>query len=374
MVNNSVCYVGKIKSIEPIQGADNIELITIDGWTSVVKKGIYSNKDLVIIATVDAVIPKDLSEKLNVTAYLRSGTRVRTVKLKGVYSEALIIPIDFIDEQYRKVKQDCQTILGIYKYEPPVQNIKLDNGNHGNAVTKKPNLNFPVYYKMSNYKNVPDIFDETDIVEITRKYHGTNARFGIVKKQSLTTLDKIKKFFGNKWIEYEFVFGSHNVEKLPNSKGFYTDNVWYTVLKKYNIDARIWKLLKSISNTPYISKNFVIFGEILGPGIQKNYDYGLKNLHFKAFDVLIDGKYIGASAAQHIIYQLGLEYVDVLYEGKWSKHIQDQFVFENYVEGTKVPHEGIVVKSYNGSRQKIAKIINPSYLIYSETHNVGDSH
>jgi hypothetical protein len=44
------------------------------------------------------------------------------------------------------------------------------------------------------------------------------------------------------------------------------------------------------------------------------------------------------------------------------------------IEGTKVPHEGVVIKSVDGDRQKVAKVINPDYLIYGEKHNVGDSH
>jgi hypothetical protein len=44
------------------------------------------------------------------------------------------------------------------------------------------------------------------------------------------------------------------------------------------------------------------------------------------------------------------------------------------VKTTKVPHEGIVIKHVSGNRGKIAKVINPDYLIYGEKHNVGDSH
>jgi hypothetical protein len=39
-----------------------------------------------------------------------------------------------------------------------------------------------------------------------------------------------------------------------------------------------------------------------------------------------------------------------------------------------VPHEGIVIKAVDGNRSKVAKVINPDYLIYSEKNNVGDSH
>ena len=69
-----------------------------------------------------------------------------------------------------------------------------------------------------------------------------------------------------------------------------------------------------------------------------------------------------------------LPHVEVLYEGFWSQDIQDDFVFKNFIEGTKVPHEGIVIKHVSGERQKVAKVINPDYLIYGEKHDVGDSH
>jgi hypothetical protein len=58
----------------------------------------------------------------------------------------------------------------------------------------------------------------------------------------------------------------------------------------------------------------------------------------------------------------------------YSQEIQDKFVFNNFIEGTKVPHEGIVIKAVYCNRHKVAKVINPDYLIYGEKHNVGDSH
>lgn len=35
---------------------------------------------------------------------------------------------------------------------------------------------------------------------------------------------------------------------------------------------------------------------------------------------------------------------------------------------------GSVVKDLSGDRRKVAKVINPDYLIYGEKNNVGDSH
>ena len=108
---NSVCYVGVIGEIRPIEGADNIELAVVGGWNAIVKKGEYKITDLVVVATTDAVIPEKLSDGLGVTNYLRKGQRVRTVKLRGVYSECLIIPIGFVPPKYRYEGSDCMGLL-----------------------------------------------------------------------------------------------------------------------------------------------------------------------------------------------------------------------------------------------------------------------
>jgi hypothetical protein len=213
------------------------------------------------------------------------------------------------------------------------------------------------------------------MVEITRKIHGTNARYGIIKKTKLSLLDKIKKFFGNKWIEYEFIVGSHNVEKGSESQGFYDTNVWYEIEKKYDIKAKLWNYVKNEMMGVEIGDGITLYGEIYGAGIQKNYDYGLKEIEFVGFDVKEEGEYLDTINAKLQIKDiLHLPYVDILYTGPWSQEIQDSFVFNNFIPGTKVPHEGIVIKHVSGERNKIAKVINPDYSIYSEKHNVGDSH
>jgi hypothetical protein len=223
---------------------------------------------------------------------------------------------------------------------------------------------------------VPDLFTEEDEVEITRKIHGTNARYGIVKKIKLSLFDKVKKFFGlaDKWIDYEFVVGSHNVEKGSDSNGFYDTNVWYDIEKKYDIKSKLWKCVKA-SEPHIVGDGVTLYGEIYGAGIQKGYDYGLKDIEFVGFDIKENGEYQSPDTANIYIEDLlQLPYVEILYKGNWSQEVQDKFVFNNNIKGTKVPEEGIVIKHYTGVREKVAKVINPDYLIFAEKHNVGDSH
>jgi RNA ligase (TIGR02306 family) len=373
---NSVAYVGKIGSISEIPNADNIELVTVGGWNAITKKGEYKVDDKVVVATTDAVIPQALSDLMEVTNYLRKGQRVRTVKLRGVYSECLLIPFKYLApkslENNVNEGDDMMTILGITKFEPPVKTVQLSVG--GRKIKYHQNPNFKVYYKFPNQKNVPDMFSEEDEVVITRKLHGTNARYGIVRKKKLSLWDRVKMLFGNHWAAFEYVYGSHNVEKGSDSQGFYDTDVWKTVANNYDIRGKLWDHVKDTYEPLDLTEGVVIYGEIYGAGIQKNYEYGLTDVKFAGFDVEVDGVYQPYINETVHFDCLQLPQVELLYQGNWSKEEQDKYVFDNYIEGTKVPHEGIVVKSVTGDRRKVSKVINPSYLIYGEKNDVGDSH
>jgi RNA ligase (TIGR02306 family) len=371
--NNSVCFIAKINEVRAIEGADNIEQAVIGGWNTIVKKGSHQAGQLVIVATTDAVIPLELSDKFGVTSYLRKGQRVRTVKLRGVYSECLVIPITPGHEINYLEGQDMMEKLGIVKYEPPVKQIQLASGR---KIKWRDNQNFHIYYKFPNLKNVDGMFTEEDEVQITRKIHGTNARYGIVKKSKLGFWDKVKKFLriADEWIDYEYIYGSHNCEKGSDSQGFYSTDVWRTISERDGIKEKLWGVAKGMK-LEEIGSGLVLYGEIYGAGIQKNYEYGLKDIEFAGFDVTIDGRYLPTKGAQITIETiLELPHVQTLYTGPWNQEIQDKFVFNNFIEGTKIPHEGIVIKHISGDRKKVAKVINPDYLIYGEKNDVGDSH
>jgi len=374
---NSVCYVGRVTEVKAIEGADNIELAVVGGWNTIVKKGELKKDDSVIVATTDAVIPQELSDKMGVTNYLRKGQRVRTVKLRGVYSECLIIPMNYLSGKGAKniPGTDLMQTLGIFKYEPPAVQVQLASGR---KLKYHQNPNFGIYYKFPNLKNVSGMFTEDDVVQITRKLHGTNARYGFVKKRKLSFMDKVKKFFrvADELIDYEYVYGSHNVEKGSDSQGFYDTDVWRTIAEKYDIKNKLRKYaLYLMSQNIDLGAGVITYGEIYGAGIQKNYDYGLKDIEFAGFDLVVNGNYESAIYTEFVFKTIfDMPHVPILHIGKWSQEIQDKFVFNNFIEGTKVPHEGIVIKHVSGERKKVAKVINPDYLIYGEKHNVGDSH
>jgi RNA ligase (TIGR02306 family) len=375
--NNSVCFAEEILKIEEIAGADNILLATCKGWTSVIKKDQFKVGDYVICITTDAVVPVELATTFGITNYLRHRKSeslycVRTIKLKGVYSECLLLPVSYLNKPSKiKLGDNLSEELGIYKYEPPERII---TDSQGKKHKYHQNPNFHKYTKFPNHKNVPDIFVENEQVIVSEKIHGTNARYGIVRKAKITLWDKIKKFFGNKWVEYEYVYGSHNVEKGSDSQGFYSTDIWKEIADKYNIKSKLWNYVKIMYHGPEsIGNGFIIYGEIFGPGIQgEAYSYGLKEKDIRIFDIKISDEYLEYDIVSDIVYDFDL-LMPIWSYSYWSYNtIFENYVKDTFIHNTKVPQEGIVVRSLNNS--KIAKIINPDYYIYAEKHNVPDSH
>lgn len=361
---NSVCFVGKIQEINEIQGADKIEQAIISGWGCVIQKGEFTEGNLVVLAVTDAVIPFELAEKLNITKYLKYRKKtnqytVKTTKLRSVYSTATIVGTAYDFVKIPSEGKDMMAYYNISKYEEPAVILNIPGGK---KIRYQKNPNFHVYYKFPNSKNVPEMFTEGEDVVITRKIHGCNARYGIVKKSKLTFLDGIKKKlskFFPKWqyIDYEYVYGSHEVEKGSDSQGFYSTDVWAEVAKKYQIKEKLWSYFKDGG-----VDNIILYGEIYGPGIQKYYDYGAKEHEIQFFDIKEGEEYISDYSFKRTITQIGLPFIKSL-EAKYNKEYITSLYINTFVdEKKKVPEEGVVIKCPSGDRKKIAKFINPAYL------------
>ena len=54
---NSVAYVGKVGVPTQIPGADNIELVMVNGWMAITKKGEYKPGDMCIYCEIDSFLP-----------------------------------------------------------------------------------------------------------------------------------------------------------------------------------------------------------------------------------------------------------------------------------------------------------------------------
>ena len=108
--------VTKILELTPIEGADRIEKCLVKGWSVVVRKGIHKVGDLICFVYPDVNFARK---------YLDGSTdetlvRLKTVKMKKVYSAGLVIPLSELPVGDYKEGDDVADLLGITKWEAPI--------------------------------------------------------------------------------------------------------------------------------------------------------------------------------------------------------------------------------------------------------------
>ena len=124
--------VVRVDAINPIEGADQIEVVSIGGCKVVVKKGEFQVDSLACYAEVDSWIPHSVAPFLTKEGQFPKvynnveGQRLRTVKLRGQISQGLLLPITALFP-FMNATEDLQIneglditeLLGIQKWEPP---------------------------------------------------------------------------------------------------------------------------------------------------------------------------------------------------------------------------------------------------------------
>lgn len=361
-----------IVDVRPHDNADRLEIASVYGFQVVIKKDSYKVGDKCFYIPIDSVIPQDLEDylfpedsKIKLTHH-----RVKQIRIRSFPSQGMLVSIEDMTRANKNRKlwgsvlreeMDYAEILGITKYEPPTPNYQ--NGTNATKVKAYTNSNFGKYNGIDNIKWNPNAFKGTQVV-IQEKLHGSNCRAGKVPTEANTVWKKIKKIFGL-LEKYEYVYGSNNVEltNRDGNKNFYGADIYKAVLEK--VGAR-----------DKLKDGEIIYGELIGEGVQKNYSYGHKTHHFVLFDVKkyceTDKCFKWLDPEQVIIFASlrGFDVVPFLYIGEFSQEKIEELVSgpSVYDPYTKV-REGIVVKArvdYHNTNypasKKVFKHINPAYL------------
>lgn len=132
----ALATIRKIDEIGPIEGADAIEVATVGGWKVVVKKGEYQPGDLAIYCEIDSWIPTTVAPFLTKAGHFPKvyneveGERLKTVKLRGVTSQGLLLPLAVLGDVE---KIDNKLYLRINK-----ANSKVAGSQYVNLQDNKP--------------------------------------------------------------------------------------------------------------------------------------------------------------------------------------------------------------------------------------------
>ena len=95
--------VQTIWDVQPIEGADRIEVVSVLGWKCVAKKGEFKKYDLCVYFEVDAFLPvKPEFEFLRDGCYRSNdlngeGFLMKTRNFRGQVSQGLVLPLSILD-------------------------------------------------------------------------------------------------------------------------------------------------------------------------------------------------------------------------------------------------------------------------------------
>ncbi len=320
----NLATIRRIATLTPIEGADRIELATMEdlSWQVVVQKDLHDIGDPVIYIQIDTIVPATPTfDFLKDRHY-----RVRSIRLKKQLSQGLILPMrDFDNDFYPHIKglggllvgDDMTDLIGVRKFEKPVP-ANLRGRIKGN---------FPTHLvpktDEERIQGCPRIIEELNGVKcyVSLKLDGTSATY-LSHNPGLT--------------EPETHVCSRNLSLKPpepEDEG----NVYWKMEKKYD-------LLKKLT----AQVGYAIQGEICGPGIGGN-KMGLSEIDFFLFNVysISERKYLNFDQMKSFAEYLGVKTVPI---------VDDNFVFgdvtvqdllgmadnQTYEDGS--PAEGVVIR------------------------------
>lgn len=356
MSERRLATVRRIDEINPIPGSDFLEVVTMDGWNSVVPKSDnHTVGDLVIFAESDSFLPtwpefafleKSSLRKMITPEGSRTGYRLRTIKLRGQISEGLVIPLDkpspvgevennpwYINIESQKIFEpvfegdEVTDLLGIIKWELPV---------HA-SLAGKVRGNYPSFLKKTDSERI-----ENFIKDFNRKYRDH-------------TWEVTTKLDGSSFTAYindgEFGVCSRNLD-LAESEG----NSFWIAARKNGLEEKM-----PLVETQFGLKNFAIQSELMGVGVQKNREQ-LPDLDIYVFDIYdIDNHTkIDAETRHKIVDFLGLKHVPFHGFQKLG-HLQTAKDFLDMAEGPSINHkvrEGLVFKSVDDPNVNFKAIAN----------------
>jgi RNA ligase (TIGR02306 family) len=305
-----------IEDVRPHPNADSLELATIKGWQMAVKKGQYQNGAKVVYFEGGTILPQDMTDKLGVTNYMQNKTDINgdrvlvvgRVKLRGEPSFGLVVDLG---EVTWELGTEVSGWYGAKKFFPPVKTTA------GDADTD--HYQFPAYTDVENMRNFPAILEDGEEVEASEKLHGTNSRVGYVFEIGTPN--------GLTWMA-----GSRTLRRKQPEP----ENNWYPL----TLDP-VKNMLNCVADNGGMQA--VLYGEVFGKGVQ-NYDYGTNRPEYRAFDLMIDGKYVDRHTFYELCDKFGVKTCPVMYRGPFSieaiKAVSDG---PSQVGGDK-SREGVVVR------------------------------
>lgn len=413
--------VRKIDDVRDHPNADRLSIVKILGFEAITQKNEdgshrFSKGEAVVYVPEDAVLPEDVlrqygfydGEKQKGMLAGKAGNRVKAIRLRGVLSQGLVLPTNpnarsssnpsvarYLaqdDYAYKSVTvgDDVAQFLGITKYEPPVP---LGMGGEVTSIHR-----FALDYDIENAQKFPGFLDE-DEVEVTEKLHGTNFRVAYRPSMNLPEIFGGNVAVASKGLGADgFVFKNNRENlgplwartpadiksdrqaafkyrfakiaawfgiKIVKPKTYAKTSLYVRVAFDHDLINKVRIMGESLG------KSVDLFGEIFGAGVQ-DLHYGTTKPDYRAFDIAVDGKFLGADEKSLAFASLGVPRVPVLYRGPWDTKVLEGHRDGKTTLGGKNIREGIVITAVGDQTKRqatettrlrpILKMVSPAYL------------
>jgi len=340
--------IQRIWKIEPIEGADRIELAHVLGWQCVVNKGQFQPMDTGVYFEIDSFLPtRPEFEFMRATSYKKSdvmgeGFKLRTMRFRGEISQGLLLPLSQFPEipAETEIGTDVTELLGVKKWE-----IEERVTTGGTAIGTLP-------------YDIPHT-DETRVQEEPALIQA----FAGLEYYISTKMDGSSHSIGID--ENGFHVTGHNYEYKDDGASSF-----YELVKARGYREK----MEAFANKENLT-TFTIQGELCAPGIQQN-RLRLIKPEWYVFTIRENGKRVGLRRMLEICDLLGLEHVPIEEVGVDlpSKYPTVEALLAradgDYPKGGK--KEGIVVRPTEPvfcpliSASLSMKIVSNKYLLKNE--------
>ena len=347
-----------IATAEPIPGSDRLDVVTMKGkgWRVVTGRGEFKPGDTAIYFEIDSALPADderyaflrdrclrtwTDKRGNV---LKQAIRIRTVKLRGVISQGLVMPVDLFPELAAIMNgEDEDEILHVEHFDDIDAEMKAALDTRCPQGFGRREGNFPAWIPKTDEERIQNLADWPDTLkgvlwEVTEKADGS----------SMTV-------FWSPSNRQENPFGvcSRNFELKRDET-----NAWWEAAIKHGIEDKLAALGREIA----------IQGELVGPGLNGNRDL-LSEREFRVFRIwdIANGRYLGSTERRELCASLELPHVKVVAEAMdvFSElpTVDAVLKFAEGVTDRGHEREGLVFKEADCPYPRSFKAVSNRYLL-----------
>lgn len=365
----ALAYTARCGKIEKIEGADNIELMSVLGWKVIVKIGEFHEGDLCVYFEIDSKLPeKEWSEFMASKKY-----KVKTMKLGkfNVISQGLALPVSVFDVEIPNEEgADVTELLGV------TYSVEEDNARKANKVNKdkkyqsmaarhaklfkKPAFRWLMRRKWGrkllflffgkkkdNPRGWPTHFpyihktDEERCENLVNVVLGYKNPLIVTEKLDGTSTTFILERKGKN--KYEFYVLSRNVRQADEKQECYHDhNIYWDMAFKYHIENKLMGYLQRYPELSYVCVQGESVGSVQGNPLKLAED------QFFAFNFIDSehGRYDSCTGRDicHIMDIPWVPILDTSYMMPTDMEEFKQFATAKSVVNPNVLREGIVLR------------------------------